>query len=342
MISLKDIAKECNVSPATVSKALNDQSDVSDETKTLVREVARKLGYFPNSSARALKTNRTYNIGVLYADEAQSGLTHDYFSYVLDSFKRGAESKGYDITFINGSKTRPGRMSYKDHCRYRGFDGALIACVDFYDPEVAELVNSGLPIVTIDHTFNGHSSILSDNVKGMRDLVTFILAKGHRKIAYIHGAKSAVTDARLSSFFKTLEEFDIHIPDEYIKEAPYRNTRIATQMTEELLSLKNPPTCILYPDDFSCYGGINAIKERGLSIPADISVAGYDGIRIGRHIEPKLTTLRQDTERIGMAAAQQLIDLIERPRTTIEEQIMVEGEVYAGKTVKNLNTRRQS
>ncbi len=336
MISLKDIAKACNVSPATVSKALNDQSDVSEETKTLVRNVAKSMGYFPNSFARALKTNRTYNIGVLFVDEAQSGLTHDYFSYVLDSFKRAAEEKGYDITFINSNKTSPRKMTYLEHCKYRGFDGALIACVDFYDPEVFELVNSGLPVITIDHSFYGHSAVLSDNVKGMKDLVDFVIDNGHKKIAYIHGMPSAVTSSRLSSFFKELEEHGISIPDEYIREAPYRNTKITAEETEKLLELEDPPTCIFYPDDFSCFGGINVINEKGLSIPDDISVVGYDGIRIGRHIEPQLTTLRQDTKKIGLTAAQKLIDLIERPRTTVEEQIMVESGVYVGKTVKNL------
>lgn len=336
MVSLKDIANACHVSPATVSKALNNQSDVSDKTKTLIRNTAKKMGYFPNSSARALKTNRTYNIGVLFVDEAESGLTHDYFAAVLDSFKRGAEESGYDITFINSRKNRHDSMSYLEHCMYRGFDGALIACVDFYDPEVAELVNSGLPVITIDHVFNGHSAVLSDNVTGMKDLVSYILSKGHKKIAYIHGLKSSVTDSRLSSFYKTLDDAGISVPDEYVKEAPYRNTEEASAKTLELLKLKDPPTCILYPDDFSCYGGMNAIKDMGLVIGEDISVAGYDGIRLGRHIDPHLTTLRQDTKGIGLAAAKKLIDLIERPRTTIEEQIMIEGEVYEGKTLKDL------
>lgn len=333
MVSLKDIAKKCNLSVATVSKSLNNQSDVSEETKVMVRRVAKEMGYFPNSSARALKTNRTYNIGVLFVDEAQSGLTHDYFSCVLDSFKRGAEERGYDITFINCSKNRPDRMTYLEHCRYRNFDGVVIACVDFHDPEVEELVNSGIPLVTIDHGFYGRSSIISNNVKGMRDLLTYIISQGHKKIAYIHGAESTVTATRLKSFFKTMEDNGLGVPDEYIKEAPYRNTTIAAQKTLELLELKEPPTCILYPDDFSCFGGINAIKERGLRIPEDVSVAGYDGIRIGRHIEPKLTTLKQDTDSIGRKAAEQLIELIEKPKSTIEGQIIIDGEVYAGKTI---------
>ena len=337
MVSLKDISIACGVSVATVSKALNDHSDIGEETKERIRQVAKEMGYFPNASAKALKTNRTNNIGVLFVDEAQSGLTHDYFAYVLDSFKRTAEEQGYDITFINCCKSRANRMSYLEHARYRGFDGVVIACIDFYDPEVMELVRSDIPVVTIDHLFNNRIAIISDNVKGMKDLLTYIYGQGHRKIAYIHGADSAVTQSRLASFYKTAEELGLTIPDEYIKEAAYRSTKESFDRTQELLDLKEPPTCILYPDDFASFGGINAIKERGMKIPEDISVAGYDGIRIGRHLEPQLTTLKQDTEQIGAKAAECLINLIENPKTTLIQQKIVTGEVFEGKTVGKID-----
>ena len=336
MASMKDISARCGVSIATVSKALNDQSDIGEETKARIRQVAKELGYFPNSSARALKTKRTYNLGVLFVDEAQSGLTHDYFAHVLNSFKQVAEEKGYDITFISAGNDGENRMSYLERCRYRGFDGVVIACVDFENPEVEELVKSDIPLVTIDHSFYGRAAVISDNVTGMRELLTYVVKQGHKRVAYIHGADSAVTKNRVSSFYKTAEELGITIPDEYIREAAYRSTRAAGDATRELLELQNPPTCILYPDDFSCFGGMNVIRERGLRIPEDISVVGYDGLRIGRHIEPKLTTLWQNTEAIGAEAARKLIDLIEKPKTTIVEQVIIGGEVYEGKTVTKL------
>ena len=337
MASMKDISELCGVSIATVSKALNNHNDIGEETKERIQRVAKELGYFPNASARALKTKRTYNLGVLFVDEAQSGLTHDYFANVLNSFKKVAEGKGYDITFISTGKEGEKRMSYLERCRYRGFDGVVIACVDFENPEVEELVKSDIPLVTIDHSFYGRATVISDNVTGMRELLTYIVKQGHKKVAYIHGADSAVTRNRVSSFYKTAEELGLTIPDEYIKEAAYRSTKETGAATKELLELKNPPTCIIYPDDFSSFGGINVIKERGLRIPEDISVAGYDGLRIGRHIEPKLTTFRQDTDAIGAEAARKLIDLIEKPKTTIIEQVIIGGEVYEGKTVKKLS-----
>ena len=104
MVSLKDIAQKCGVSVATVSKALNGHSDIGEDTRKRVAEVAREMGYVPNAVAKALKTDRTYNIGVLFVDEAGSGLTHDYFSHVLDGFKRQVEEAGYDLTFISNNK----------------------------------------------------------------------------------------------------------------------------------------------------------------------------------------------------------------------------------------------
>ena len=337
-ISLKDIAAACNVSVATVSKALNDQDDIGEKTKQYIRETAEKMGYFPNFAAQALKTNRTYNIGVLFVDEARSGLTHDYFSRVLDSFKRTVEASGYDLTFISGGVMANRNMTYLEHARYRNFDGVVIACVDFQEPQVGELVNSSIPLVTIDYVFNDRSAIISDNVKGMEDLLRYVYDCGHRKIAYIHGADSSVTQARLKSFYKTAMDLSLDIPEEYIREVDYRDTIGAMKTTNILLDLKNRPTCILYPDDFSAFGGINAIKQRGLKIPEDISSAGYDGIEIGMRYSPQLTTIVQDTETLGRRAAEKLIDSIENPKTTFSEQVVVTGRLNEGESVKKMNS----
>lgn len=340
MASLKDIAKACGVSAATVSKALNDHNDIGRETKEHIKKVAKEMGYSPNLSARALKTNKTHGIGVLFVDDAMSGLKHDYFSSVLDSFKRTAEKSGYDITFINSCRNRPDRMTYLEHSRYRGFDGVVLACIDFKDPEVIELVQSDIPVVTIDYIFNNRIAVLSDNVAGMHDLLEYIYGMGHRRIAYIHGVDSAVTGKRLSSFYSTAEKLELEIPDEYIREAAYRDSDTAYKVTNELLDLKEPPTCIIYPDDFAAFGGVNAIRQRGLRIPEDVSVAGYDGIGAARHIEPQLTTIGQDAEQIGCVAARELIRLIERPKTTIVDQIVIQGHLIEGKSVLRLSTDR--
>ena len=166
MVSLKDIAKECQVSVATVSKALNDHADISEERKKMIREKAEEMGYRPNLFARTLKTNRSYNIGVLFTDAEHNGLTHDYFAAVLDSFKVAAEARDYDLTFVNCGGSGGKRMTYLEHARYRGFDGIMIACVDFSEPEVLQLALSDIPVVTIDYIFNDRLAVVSDNAKG--------------------------------------------------------------------------------------------------------------------------------------------------------------------------------
>lgn len=336
MVSIKDISIRCGVSVATVSKALNNHSDIAESTKENVKKVAQEMGYFPNAFARALKTNRTYNLGVLFIDEARSGLTHEYFANVLDSFKVEAENKGYDITFINkhmGQKN----MSYYEHSKYRGVDGVVIACIDFSDPDIIELIHGELPVVTIDHVFDNRTAIISDNIKGMKDLITYIYEMGHRKIAYIRGADSSVTQNRVGSFYKTLGELGIEVPDDYVKAGIYHDSETTAKLTKELLELKDRPTCIIFPDDFSCMGGISAIKEQGLRIPEDISIVGYDGILLSQVLNPKLTTLKQDTKTLGESAANKLIALIENPKATIIERVVVEGKVLKGESVRKLD-----
>lgn len=337
MVTIKDISDRCGVSTATVSKALNGYKDVSEATVEQVRRVAREMGYLPNAAARALKTNRTHNLGVLFIDPMRSGLAHEYFSSVLESFKVEAERLGYDITFIS-QNIGSTRMSYYEHCRYRSCDGVVIASVDFNDPMVIELVQSEIPTVTIDHVFDNRTAILSDNVQGMRDLVCHVHQMGHRKIACIHGEDTSVTQKRLASFYRTCEELGIAVPAEYVKSALFHDPRSSGLATRALLALRERPTCILYPDDFSFIGGMNEIEKTGLSIPQDISVAGYDGIYLSQVLRPRLTTLHQDTTVLGQQAAAALVEEIERPKFSFPRQIMVEGKLLEGGSVKKLAT----
>ncbi len=340
MTSLKDIAKKCGVSVATVSKALNDQKDIGTETKERVRSAAKEMGYYPNAAARALKTRRSYNIGVLFKDDAGSGLTHEYFSGVLEGFKEEAEKRGYDISFIN-NRFEKRELSYIDHVRYRNFEGVMIVCADWNDPEVIELLNSSIPKATIDYVHQSCPAVSSNNVKGIEDLVRYIYKKGHRRIAYIHGEDySYVTRERVITFRRICEELGLQIPEEYIRTGEYLKVEGAAEATEKLLDLPNPPTCILYPDDTALIGGRNVIRGRHLRIPKDISVAGYDGTRLSQLLSPKLTTIHQDTQLIGAEAARRLIGLIEKPKTTLVERVVIEGTLIPGESVGEVTSNQ--
>ena len=335
MVSLKDIAQRCNVSIATVSKAMNDQSDIGRETKDKIKRTAEELGYLPNAAARMLKTKRSNNIGVLFTDKTHSGLAHEYFSSVLENLKAEAEQRGYDITFISQNIGNQ-KMSYLEHCRYRNYDGVVIASVDYYDPMVLELVTSDLPLVTIDHVYNEKTAILSDNVGAVEELVNYIYQCGHRKIAFIHGEDTSVTQKRMASFYKTCIKLGIEVPEGYVLPSQYHDAKSTANATRKLLELPDRPTCIMFPDDFSFIGGMNIIEEKGLKIPEDISVVGFDGILLSQVLRPKLTTVKQDSVSIGHEAARKLIDWIENPKTNLPSQILIPGKLLEGQTVKRL------
>ena len=336
MVTIKDISKACGVSPSTVSKVLNGYTDISKDTVDQVFRAAEAMGYTPNAAARMLKTNRSHNIGVLFVDQMQSGLRHEYFSAMLNSVKDEAERRGYDITFI--SQNLGGRqMSYLDHCRYRKCDGVVIACVDFTDPGVLDLIHSDIPVVTVDHLFNQRGAVLSDNVGGMEALVTYIYEQGHRSIAFIHGEDTSVTQNRLTGFYRCCEKLGLSVPEEYVRPGRYHDPDTSAAATRELLELKKPPTCIIYPDDFSFIGGRNCLAAAGLSIPEDISVAGYDGIYLSQVMRPALTTLQQDTDALGRRSAEMVIGAIENPKTYLPRQELIPGKLLRGASVKDLN-----
>ncbi len=333
-VTIKLLAAHCGLSVSAVSKALNNYPDVSDKTRQAVLKAAEELGYRASATAVSLKTGRSRMLGVIYADESQSGFTHSYFSPVLQSFREESERRGYDLVFVS---TREG-MSSLDHCRFRGVDGVCIVCCTNYDtPDIQELMNSDLPLVGIDHVVNGRSCIASENRQGMTELMNYILARGHRRIAYIHGEPTSVGLDRITAFRRAMSSAGLPVPDNYIVQGKYHHPADARRTMLGLLSLPEPPTCILMPDDYSALGGIEAIHSQGLRIPEDISIAGYDGVPVLQMCDPPLTTVAQDAAGIGAAAARKLVHLIEFPETTFNEIISIPSQLIPGSTVADLN-----
>ena len=335
MVTIKDISKKCGVSPATVSKALNGYGDISAETVELVKRTAREMNYLPNAAARQLKTNSSHNIGVLFVDDTMSGLTHDYFSTILNSVKEEAEHKGYDITFLCQNLGER-KLSFLEHCRYRKCDGVVVACVNFESDVVLELIRSEVPVITIDYSYDNVSSVLSDNAEGAYELTSYLIRCGHRKIAFIHGQLTTVTKKRLLGFHRALEENGISIPDTYVAEGKFHDPIYGREITKQLLELEDPPTVIMFPDDYTYLGGMAEFEKRNMNIPEDISVVGYDGINLSQVLRPKLTTWYQDAENIGRMSVKKLIEIIENKEISETEQIKVSGRLLIGRSVKIL------
>ncbi len=332
-VTLKDIARECNVSFSTVSKALKNSSEISQKTIDLVNKTAKKMGYHTNAAARALRINKTYSIGVIFEDITGSGLQHQYFAKIFDSINVHANKAGYNITFLSHNSSQ----SYLAQAKYRRCDGVIIVSTNFYRDDVQALLTSNIPLSMLDFrdSYN-HSSVMSDNKTGIRIITEEIIKKGHKKIAYIHGEESDVTKLRMTSFRQTMKKNGIEICKEYVKDAIYHDPEESFKATEQLLQEKEQPTCIIYPDDFAALGGIQALAKHSFIPGKNISIAGYDGILISTLLTPKLTTYQQDAKELGRQLVEQLLSNIEYPETFKSETVKVSGQLLQGASIMTI------
>ena len=324
--TILDVARHCSVPPGIVNRVLGTgQAEIGEETRGAILAAAEELGY--------ASVGRTHSLGVLFMDESAKGLTHPFFAAVLNAFKIEAEARGYDVTFINhriGGDT----LSYLEYCQYRNLDGVCIACINFEDPQVVELVKSGIPCVTVDHIFKRVPAVLSDNENGVQRLVEYAISLGHKRIAMIHGHNnSVVTRTRIKQYYQTMQFHDLPVPEEYVCAGLYGDIGLTRRFVHDLLRRPDRPTCILLPDDLCYLGAQEAARELGLRIPEDVSFTGYDGIPIMQSVRPRLTTVRQKSDEIGKEAARLLITKIEDPKSVPWMPVFVPVELLEGGTV---------
>lgn len=328
MVRLKDIAEVCGVSVATVSRALNGLTSESKERTAFICQTARDMGYYPNVAAKTLKTSRSSNLGILYEDR----MNHEFFSSLIDDLRSEADQQGYDLTFLR--RSGPNDNSYYEHARQRSLDGVVVVQADYDSSGIIRLATSSIPTVIIDHTYEGCDCVCSDNRASMEQIVRHVFACGHRRIAFIQGEKSTVSQERLAGFYKVCAELGIRVPAEYVREGHFHEPAECASIIQSLLDLDDKPDCVLCPDDYSCLGALWLLESRGIRVPDDISLAGYDGIRMSQMMQPRLTTFRQDTARIAREVFSLMIDSIESPETHIPKQVTVPGMLVEGDTVK--------
>ena len=335
MVTLKDIARECKVSFSTVSKALKGSPEISIETTEFIKKKAQEMGYHPNIAARSLRTNRTYDIGVIFEDKTGAGFQHQYFATIISGIQKVAFQKGYEMTFVGGDSTK--NYDYYSHALARNYDGLALLSCDFTSSGITGLVKSEIPTVTLDYFYDlDHAAVMSDYSAGINELLEYVISMGHKKIAMIHGEKTWVTDERIQAFNKVCKAHGIDVPAEYFAEGLYHDSVTSSAATEVFLSLPEPPTCIFYPDDYAALGGIRELTSRGLTPGKDISIVGYDGIALTSMMIPPLTTYEQNGETIGRVMAEALINKIENPENFEPKKEMITGRLIKGGTVVKL------
>ncbi len=333
MLTIRDVARYCNVSTATVSKAFSAESDISYETVERVRAAARELGYYPNAAARSLKTRHACNLGVLAQLSHPDGIYTEFLTRTINAFQAEAERNGYDITFL--SKSLSGKtMSYEEHCLYRNFDGVALICADFFSPQILTLMNKDISSVTVDYVGERHPSVMTDSRTAYQELADFVYKRGHRRVAVIRDNTTVVADIRYRYLCEAFEERGLEIPQGQCVTSIFNDVVGAAEATRRILQHGKPPTCIFYPDDIACLGGLNMLRDIGYSVPRDISVVGFDGIQLSQVIRPHITTYWQDMESIGRNALRLLLHEIENPDASgPREHQLIAGKVLPGETV---------
>lgn len=323
MVDIRDIARLAGVSTATVSKVLNNYTEVSDATKARILKIVEEVGYIPNSSARALSTKRTWLIGIVYSEHLHIGLEHNYFSGVLEAFKSEVESLGYDVVFISGKD-----IGYLKRCQVRNVDGVFVVTADMMDTGLTELFDSKIKCVTTDVPYKSIPLVYSDNRQGSILAIDHLVQLGHRRIAHIAGPSTTIAgQERLDGYRQGLANGGIDYDESLVIEAAEYDSKSGYECMKRLLNLPQRPTAVYVMCDLTALGVIHAINECGLKVGEDISVVGFDDIELASHIHPALTTVKQDRKAIGKALAQILNKSINHEkvdvRTLIDTELVV-------------------
>jgi LacI family transcriptional regulator len=304
--TIRDIAEQAGVSIATVSRALNDRSDVSAETRERVQRVAREVGYSADPAARALATQRTHLVAVVVGDNAgHRDLSLVFFGKVLAAISRRLSHSDYEALLL-----QPDDVGLQHR-----FDAAVLVGVDDDDRLIAELASRNVPLVGIDVRCSaGRAAFVgSDHADGVRLALAHLYALGHRRIAHLGGAANTVAGAdRIAAFRREADRLGLPVPDDYVRVGDFSSAS-GYRETCALLAQPEPPTAIVAASDLMALAGLQAIRDVGLQPGRDVAIVGFDDLEAAALAHPPLTTIRQDRQELGTLAATKAIELIEDP-----------------------------
>ncbi|XID90260.1 LacI family DNA-binding transcriptional regulator [Paenibacillaceae bacterium WGS1546] len=316
MSSIKKIAEKAGVSVSTVSRTLNNYTDVSPQTRKRILEIAKELNYFPNAIARSLVQKKTYTIGIFFGNTMNSGFDHPFFLEVISAVREMVGNAGYDIlVFTNKNKER---ATYTTLCRERSVDGVVLLLTGEgkkRDETLIELQDSGIPCIAIDIPLEGQACayVESDNYSGARSAMDHLLDLGHTAIAFVGGDTiSSTSYNRMRGYQDALMERKIGI-DPTLIHLGYFSMEKAKEAVKSLMPAHPEVTAFFAASDEMAMGVVQGLREMGLSVPDDISVIGFDDIKAAKDFNPPLTTVRQDKYGLGHEAARLLLRIIEDP-----------------------------
>lgn len=327
-ITLKMVAERAGVSVNTVSRAINNKSDINEETKKRVLKVAQELGYVQNATAVALRTKKTRTLGVVIADNR-----NPFYAEVLNGIEEAAREKNYHIILANTQRDYQKEEEAINLLLAKRVDGLLITPVQDRNDDIKKLIAANIPFVIVGRDFENIEvdAVYNDEVKGGFFATEYLIKKGHKRIAFINGfLHKSPAQGRLEGYKKALKEHGIPLDDMMVSvgdidvEDGYERTK---QMLEKNLDF----TAIFAYNDMMAFGAMQAIKEKGLRIPEDIGLVGYDDIPFSSLISPSLTTIRLKKQELGAESLKLLLSRINVSRKKTKK-IMLDVELKIRET----------
>jgi LacI family repressor for deo operon, udp, cdd, tsx, nupC, and nupG len=328
-ITIIDVAKAAGVSTGTASRVLNQREGeikISEQTRTLVIETARKLGYHPNPFASALRTQRTGVIGVILRD-----ICDPFLTLLAREVQKAARVQGMNLLFAHAEYDLElvGRQIAYMHSQL--FDGLLLLGDIPGDIEIVdELVKSNTPFVAVARGLGTRLPMVNiDEKAGIYLGIDYLRGLGHKRIAFIGNMLHGGVKERSSHFQNYFREHKLVLNDAYMQLCG--NSRSdALACAQDLMALPQPPTAIFCATDLAAYGALSGIERAGLSIPEKVSILGFDDIEGSAETYPALTTIRQPVDEMATSAVSLLMSLIENtapeedepPRTLIKPQLI--------------------
>lgn len=313
LTGIRELARECGVSVATVSRALNGHPEVSAATRLQIQEAAARLGYRPSQSARALVRGRSDTVGLLWdTGYGADGLRHPFLESLLVGIKRALGASGRHLLVLNVDDRDPGARAYVDAARQHQLEGIVLMGVDADRPAARALVDSGLPCVALDMPIEGpHASyVTSDNYAGAVAAVQHLHGLGHRRIATIAGPVEMLpAAARLAGFRDAVAERGLDLPEDYVQSGDFFLAS-GYAAGERLAGLAERPTAVFVAGDEMAIGAMHAFADHGFAIPGQLAVVGFDDIEAANLVRPALTTIAQDPLGLATAAIELLVTLI--------------------------------
>lgn len=326
MISIKDIARELNVSATTVSRAINNNKGISAETRDRVLALCQQRGYSPNSAARSLILKRTGMIGLIIPD-----ITNQYYANISKGVGAYLEGCGYGLILCNSDRKKANERMYVQFLSEKRVDGVILIPTQPAREDYQVFIDNRLPFVLIDNFVKDLdvSFITNDNYAGARKLVAHMINQGYRRIGMILGdEKSSASNNRLNGYLDVLTEKDISIDQEILIHSN-ATFEAGFQLAPKLLEKK--VDAIFAINDVVALGVLRYCFQHGIKVPEELGVAGYDDIEQVSLLPIPLTTIHQRKYTVGKKAAEVLIGEINDPATS-KQKVILQPELVVRKT----------